>query len=445
MAYRERSHALTLSVLVSLLVFNVHCGGSKTPAPAPTPTPPAGSPPPQGLPPQCTASDVLHYDLPIYWGQANSPTFTYYVQVQKATAANPSTAPLGIMINGGAGVPSIGSAPGTIFPPTFNVIYTDVRGVGCNINSASPFKADALTTEFFSRDVLSVVQLLRVTRYVLYGVSYGTVQATVMANIARNEGIQTPDALVLEGILGSWQLNNNDVRDLNREWAKATALIPPSVVATLSGSSQPFGIPTAGWATFLTQTLNAGTTPTLGNNTVHYLTPLGSSDANVVAQAKSVIEGKIGEINAGIRPETAWLATVLHCTETQGRVYSRDFVNGQFVETGSDACPRLGLGFVKPYDSARYPVNVPIYYFEGEDDPNTDVESATYHLDHQTQTDRAFVLVGSAGHTALSRTLQETGCTPAIFTAIALDPPGVDAALDKCGWPVTTSTRTAGR
>lgn len=434
---------LPLSILLSLAVFNMSCGGGTSPTPTPTPSP--TTVPPQGLPPECTTSEVHHYDLPIYWGQTGSPTFTYYFQVQSATVGTPSTAPIGIMINGGAGAPSIGYASGTVFPPTFNVINTDVRGVGCNINSANPFKSDALTTEYFSRDVLSIVQVLRLQQYVLYGVSYGTVQATVMANMARNEGIQAPTAVVLEGILGNWQLNVSDVPDLNNAWTKATALIPASVVATLSQSAQPFGIPTNDWTTFLSDTLNQGTTPTLGNSTAHYLTPLGSADPTVVAQAKAVIQGRVVEIRAGIKPEMFRLATVLHCTETEGSVHATDFVNGRFVETGSDLCPGLGLRFIKPYDSAQYPVDVPIYYFEGGDDPSTNPQSAKYHFDHQTRADRLFTLIGGGGHTALSRTLREAGCTPAIYTAIALNPSGVDAAIQQCGWPVSITARAAGR
>jgi pimeloyl-ACP methyl ester carboxylesterase len=426
-------------ILLSFAMLNIFCGGNQTPSPTPSPT---SSAPPQGLPPQCTTAEVNHYDLPIYWGQASSPTFPYYFQVQKATVGNPSTAPIGIMINGGAGAPSIGLPPGAVFPPTFNVIYTDVRGVGCNINPA--LKADALTTEYFARDVLSIVRVLRLTDYVLYGVSYGTVQATVMANIARNEGMQTPSAVVLEGILGNWQLNKNDTVDLNKEWTKATALIPASVVTTLSQSSQPFGIPTLDWALFLTHTLNQGTTPRLGNNTAYYLVPLGSSDSSVAAQAKSVIQRMIAEFKT-VKIETILVSRVVHCTETGGSIHSRDFVNGRFVEIGADVCPQMGLTFIKPYDSAQYPINGPIYYFEGADDPNTDQESANYHFDHQNQADRVFTLIGSGGHTAMTDALGEIGCTAGIFTAIASDPSGVAAAIRQCDWPVTITTRGRGR
>jgi len=195
----------------------------------------------------------------------------------------------------------------------------------------------------------------------------------------------------------------------------------------------------------LTATLNAGTLPSLGNSTAYYLSPLGSGNAGVVAQAKGVIQTMAGQIKARTKPETAIVATVLHCTETEGSVYARDFVNGQFVNTGGDLCPGLGLHLVKPYDSAQYPVNVPIYYFEGADDPNTDPENAQYHFDHQTQADRVFTLVGGGGHTAFSATLRETGCTPAILTAIATNPSGVTAAIQGCGWPVTITTRSRGR
>jgi proline iminopeptidase len=327
------------------------------------------------------------------------------------------------------------------------VIYTDVRGVGCNINSASPFSADALTTEYFSRDVLSIVQVLGLKKYVLYGISYGTVQATVMANIAQQEGIQTPSALVLEGILGNWQINAQNVIGLNTEWARAKALLPTSVADSFSLTPLPLGYSSDDWISFLFTTLNAGSTPSLGNNTVHYLAPLGSSDPAVVDQAKIDIQNKMASIKAGWKPEIVRVATTLWCTETAGSLYKKELVSGATVTTGSDQCPLLGLGFVKPYDSAAYPVTVPIYYFEGSADPDTTPANAAYHFLNQTQADRVFTSITGGGHTAMSGTLHEAGCTPAIFTAIATNPSGTSsnkAVIEACSWPVVVTTRAAG-
>jgi len=400
---------------------------------------------PLPLPAHCTAPDVVHYDLPIYWGQAGSPTFTYRFQIQLAEG-NPSTAPVGIVLPGGPGAPSIGLPPGTIFPPSFNVIYTDVRGVGCNINSARPFGSDALTTEYFSRDVLSIVQVLGLRPYVLYGISYGTVQATVMAHIAQDEGIQTPSALVLEGILGNWQINSQSV-GLDTEWTDAKGLLPAGVADSFSRTPLPLGYPSADWISFLFTTLNAGTTPSLGNNTVHYLAPLGSSDPAVVERAEADIRNKMAQIKAGWKPETVRVATTLWCTETGGTLYLNDLVGGAIVKTGSDQCPLLGLDFARPYDSAQHPVTVPIYYFEGSDDPDTTLESAAYHFSNQTQADRVFTLIGGGGHTAMSGTLHEAGCTPGIFTAIATNPSATElnaTIIRGCSWSVLVTTRAAG-
>ena len=432
---------LTLCFYALTMMAGCSGSGSNNAAPAPTP-----------LPAYCTASNVVHYDLPIYWGQPGSPTFTYYFQIQLATVGTPSTAPVGIVLPGGPGAPSIGYPSGTIFPPSFNVIYTDVRGVGCNINSVKPFGADALTTEYFARDVLSIVQVLGLKKYVLFGVSYGTVQATVMTSIAQNEGIQTPSALVLEGILGNWQINSQSV-GLNTEWTKAKALLPTSVAASFSQTPLPLGYSSDDWISFLTANLNAGTTPSLGNNTVHYLAPLGSSDPAVVNQAKADIQNKMTEIKAGWKPEIVRLATTLWCTETAGSLYAKGLVNGSIVNTGSDQCPLLGFSFIKPYDSALYPVTVPIYYFEGSDDPNTTPADAAYHFNNQTQADRVFTSVtgtftgGGGGHTAMSGTLHEAGCTPAIFTAIATNPSATASnktVIEACSWPVVITTRAAG-
>jgi pimeloyl-ACP methyl ester carboxylesterase len=298
-----------------------------------------------------------------------------------------------------------------------------------------------LTTEYFSRDVLAVIRFLGLTDYVLFGVSYGTVQATVMTHIAENEGIQPPRALVLEGILGLWSINEQEVVDYNLEWNKAKTLLPPDVVAHFQETS-PYGISSSDWMTLLTKTLNEGATPERhGNSTASYLRPLGNPDT--LPGAIATIKDKIAEVKASFKPETVRLATILHCTETAGSIFTKDLVNGEIVNTGPDQCPP-GV-FVRPYDSANYPVTVPIYYFEGSEDPNTSPANAGWHFNHQTQAPRAATLVWGGGHTDLEGTLHQTGCTPAIFTAIARNPLGLRAALDQCHWPYYFAFRPAGQ
>ena len=382
---------------------------------------------------------TLPFKLPVYWDRPDSPKFTYRFQIQPATGRPPAEAPFGIVLSGGAGAPSIGTAAGTIFPDTFNVIYTDVRGAGCNLGGdpqGGPFPADALTTEYFSRDVLALVRTLRLPAYVLYGVSYGTVHATVMTHIAQSEGIQAPSAIVLEGILGNWWINEREVDDYNREWNTAKSLLPPGVVSTFQASSSPYGISSSDWMLLLTKTLNAGTTRLLGNNTYFWLHRLDTADQDEFILVKALIQAEIARIKEGFRSDTARVANILHCTETQHTVYTKDLVNGEIVNTGEDKCAGWHIPFLRPYDSRLYPVvNVPIYYFEGSQDPNTSPANAHYHFEHQTQTDRLYLLVSLGGHTDLSGTLHQMGCTPGIFEAIAMNNgPGLQAALEQCRW-----------
>jgi len=336
-------------------------------------------------------------------------------------------------------------APGRVFPRTFHVIYTDVRGAGCNVGDPGiPFPADALTTEYFSRDVLAVVQYLRLATYVVFGISYGTVHATVMTNIAQREGIQAPSALVLEGILGNWWINEQEVVDYNKEWNAAKTLLPPSVVSAFQTAS-PYGVSSSDWMLLLTKTLNEGTTPERrGNSTVFFLRPLDTTDPDDLAQAIATIQDEIARIKAGFRADTLRLANILHCTETTGSVYKKDLVNGEIVNTGPDQCPGWGLRHIHPYDSANYPVTVPIYYFEGSQDPNTSPANAYHHFVNQTQTHRLFTLVLAGGHTDMSGTLHQMGCTPAIFEAIAMNGTGLEAALEQCRWPMWFEIRRPG-
>jgi pimeloyl-ACP methyl ester carboxylesterase len=405
-------------------------------------------------PDPCSAPGViaLPYNLPIYWDRPGEGSFTYRFQIRLATERNPAVAPWGIVLNGGAGAPSIGMEAGKIFPRTFNVIYTDVRGAGCNAGEPGTlFPANALTTEYFSRDVLAVVQYLGQTiglrSYVLFGVSYGTVHATVMTNIAQREGFLAPSAIVLEGILGHWQINANEVVDYNYQWNHAKTLLPPSVVSAFQASSSPYGIPSSDWMLLLTKTLNDGATlEHRGNSTVFALKPLDTTDQDELDRAIAMIKAEIAGILASIRPDTARVASILHCTETTGSVYTKDLVNGEIVNTGPDKCREWNIPHVRPYDSDAYPVaGIPIYYFEGTRDPNTSPANAYHHFKGQTQTTRTLIWVAAGGHTDLSGTLYQMGCTPAIFEAIAMNGTGLRAALDQCRWPMESWIRIPGQ
>jgi surfactin synthase thioesterase subunit len=50
--------------------------------------------------------------------------------------------------------------------------------------------------------VLAIVEELRLDDYMLYGISYGTLLATLVASRAEERGLPLPKAIVLEGVLG---------------------------------------------------------------------------------------------------------------------------------------------------------------------------------------------------------------------------------------------------
>jgi pimeloyl-ACP methyl ester carboxylesterase len=386
----------------------------------------------------CDDWNVIRIDVPIYPDRPGSPTFSYAYQIQFATG-DWQTAPVGIVVNGGPGAPSIGMDRGRVFPPWFNVIYTDVRGVGCNINADNPFLLDALTTEYYARDVLAIVRKYALDDYILFGVSYGTVHGTVITNIAEREeeGVHPPKALVLEGILGTWEINRQDIVDYDLEWNKLKPRLPPSVVEALSRTPLPLGYSSSNWANFLAVTLNEGTTPAIGNSTIFHLTPLATGDPAGIAR----IHEKMAQIQTPGPKETIRIGIIGVCTETQGEHFAKDLVNGQLVFSGPEICRPWGLEFTHPYDSINYPVTVPIYYFEGENDPNTSPANAAHHFTHQTQADRVFTIVWGGGHQDLTSTLHQTGCTPAIFDAIEAGGVGFKAALESCHWGMSVTRR----
>jgi hypothetical protein len=59
----------------------------------------------------CDDWNVIRIDVPIYPDRPGSPTFSYAYQIQFATG-DWQTAPVGIVVNGGPGAPSIGMPRG---------------------------------------------------------------------------------------------------------------------------------------------------------------------------------------------------------------------------------------------------------------------------------------------------------------------------------------------
>jgi hypothetical protein len=98
------------------------------------------------------------------------------------------------------------------------------------------------------------------------------------------------------------------------------------------------------------------------------------------------------------------------------------------------------------YDSAKFPVSMPIYYFQGPYDAATSPASAYYHFQNQKRTKRTFITVSQEAHLPLTLGVQTLGVSEAVWQQISAgNSSNVTNILKSSGWPMTFETRLPGQ
>jgi pimeloyl-ACP methyl ester carboxylesterase len=410
-------------------------------ASAPSPSSPASpSPGAAGVAasPECFGGDVTTLPVPYYYGRADSPTLNYKFQIKRA--ADPGM-PWVIVIPGGPGAPSIGYAAlaGGSIPSAYNVVYTDPRGSNCNAPPGGHLPLDAYRTEYLARDVKAIIESLQLDDFLIYGHSYGTVQATVLASLLEQESRHKPRALVLEGILGR-HLDGGfaeQISAFDAQWQLVRNGLLPTVADSFLREPLPLGFTSRQWALFITESLYEGVIPGTGIRLQILLNELARHDPDTEA---SLTKYFLNELNGSFIYLVDPNVNAIGCRELYGSIVGRDLREGHLVPAGDDTCLSLQVAFSNPYDSASWQTRAPIYYFEGTNDPATPPKYAAYHFATHPQSSRHFAYVEGAAHDPLTQTLATAGCSKAVWDEIGTESGRLRAALDQCSNVVISLT-----
>jgi pimeloyl-ACP methyl ester carboxylesterase len=368
----------------------------------------------------CWGANVIRASLPLYPTRATSPRFSYAFKYFPTTNRSATTV---IVLNGGPGATLMDTTPyapyalGAVPAAQFNIVFTDQRGSGCNVLPRGEFPEDALSTGAIAADVLSIVRRLGLTNYIVFGSSYGTVQATQVAALAQRAGLTAPRAVVLEGALGRSPAGGFDeyVAGYDAEWRRVQQQLPSDALTALSADPLPLGFSAETWGTLVQGSLLLGSLPGFEHPAVQLLTPLATGDRAGLHSLHGALQATQQSLASGeLFPQ---LGEVVFCSELFGQARYSALREGELRASGRDRCTARTVAFA-PYDSARYAVPSPIYYFHGERDPAVPEASARYHYDHQTNTYRAFVTVPAAGHGPLTVNLASLGCAATFWSAI---------------------------
>lgn len=370
--------------------------------------------------PQCRSSAARQLELPLFPGQANREekfTYTYALGGEAGTDQ-----PWIVVLPGGPGQAAI---PMPLpMPSGFPVLRIDPRGVGCNAEPHLP--TDALSSDLAAADVAAVIRREKLGSYILYGASYGTLLATLVAEKLEQDGGPRPRAIVLEGVLGRAFGPDEYFRAPLERWKSVNAQLSPETREELSASTLPFDAPSTHWAAYIASLLYAGV-------------PAGGVKDLAIEQLERLRNPRLRpfvakqiEKNASAPdPDRLRVFREITCREIAPDMRDLQFdfelVGGEFIPRHTDFCKGIKPGPL--FDSAKISLRTPIYYFSGLLDPATPPDQARYHFEHQASAERALITVPNGGHLALSLNLGD--CSPALWGAIADHSP-LPPALASC-------------
>ena len=351
--------------------------------------------------------------------KSKSPTFDFRFKYE---IVNP-LAPTVVIIPGGPGQTSItpnGQLPLGAVPAGYNKIYTDPRSQGCNYALESNVLAQYLKTEFVVNDIFLALKSVNLQNYIIYGASYGTVVATQLVKKIEAEKFELPTALVLEGTVGK-KYDNFDsyFYYFQYEWDKLFKQLPPRWKTYFQSGKNETTFSKSEWASLITSDLIIGDIPDApinGQFLYYHLHLLELYFAKKVpAKDQPMLNSMFAKLKDPQFPNLFF--RMIGCGELWGDWYfGRSLEGGRLVRTGKNVCE--GIEYKKPYDSAKFliPEAVPIYYFQGANDPATPLNTALYHFAVQTKTSRQFFTVTGAAHAPLTSSLRT--CADDIWTSI---------------------------
>lgn len=367
----------------------------------------------------CNAEDVKKLkDVPIRHDREDSETFDYYYAAKIPYPDEPTV----IFLQGGPG------GPGIVMQGVWkdrNYLHIDSRGIWCNFSTEDVLDYDAMTTWQTVRDIGLVIQELNLKDVIIYGHSFGTMTATVLAHHLEHDLGIIPHTVLLMGVTGhatpsfdSWSVDHFD------QWHRLMAEYPKAGLLFANGRLPDVGGTREQWGQYLFDT---------GNNYRSYGRKLSELFDELEFRRQSGQSGKqIKWFEDFFKQEPRdpyfwreinyFASTRLGCQELhQSQIYSGQRINKQgrmeFVRWPDERDECKDIPLVRPFDAADYQISAPIIYIQGETDPQTPLTHAYYHYYKQESSVRKeFILIERGSHIPLYRELGP--CAKTLWNAI---------------------------
>ena len=134
-----------------------------------------------------SAEKSFRVSVPLIYGHSGTPTSNttrkFEIYAWHATGQFDPRRPTVIVLQGGPGADLHGNGP--IFFDSVNEIHVDQRGVGCSRPTQAKdfWNEDFLSSEATAHDLKHILKKLGIAKATLYGISYGSIPATIAASL----------------------------------------------------------------------------------------------------------------------------------------------------------------------------------------------------------------------------------------------------------------------
>ena len=389
--------------------------------------------------PNCTSATIHSIKRPIDPNKQDSRQFDYKFEILPGNRGNSTV----IFLPGGPGETSIGSPRAVLHvPDTFSLVNTDPRGTGCNsipVEEVNPERFYDST--IFASDVLEIIRFLntRGDRIVLFGASYGTVLATHVAELAEKEIPGAVSAVVLDGVIGRSFTPAERIESIFAGVSQYVSTLTEPAQSSLLDEAAPFGIRGDKWFSFIFSMGYTGEFPNQVDGVKDIINQILDPNADQ-RSVEPIRRGIVGSAQAPGQNPTDLFRQV-QCREIISNAGSSTSIKTfglerfkafqQSLSEKSDLCK--GIPSDRTFDSKRFQIRTPLFYFSRQTDMATPLWQAFYHFDHQQYAIlKELVVVAGRGHADIvSNYLESVGCSKAVWDAI-LNIQSLKTVLSKC-------------
>lgn len=387
-------------------------------------------------PPVCSSDEICSITRPVL---SNNGTL-YQIPFQFKYRPAKSIAPTVVFISGGPGdiLSPYSTEKYLGVPDDFGVILIDPRFTGINKQDDDFNFTSAITSRAVADDILFILKALNINDYILYGVSYGTVPATIAAAIAIEN---PPRAIILDGTVARSFKQSEYSNEFYKQWNQFTQTIDPIALTQFKERVKYFirqNLFTADDFGNIISALIAQRYTAEGTDILlEFVAQVAyASEQGAQTYAKYFVDLINEKLKTGGTP--LFHALIL-CREISPDSHpdSADFsFNGESNELkpgGRANCAQ----YAKPkqinlFDSKQYQVSAPIVYLQGESDSATPISQSLYHFKNQNSSkEKYFVYRPNGRHSLLNGELKK--CNTHFWEKLSVDVESSTRELIPCG------------